>query len=203
MNGSSVKPGVGTAGRRAFLVGVTAACAATGTATATRGLAQTITPVPPPPSGGKEGGKSYRTAGELVADLAARRVSAVELLDQAIASIERLDKSINAVVVRDFDRARQAAIAADQALARGERKPLLGLPMTVKEAFNVAGLPTTWGIPAFKDWRPPEDAVVVQRLKAAGAVIIGKTNVPVGLADWQSTNPIYGTTNNPYDVART
>ena len=128
MNGSSVKPGVGTAGRRAFLVGVTAACAATGTATATRGFGQTATPVPPPP----EGGKGYRTAGELVADLAARRVSAVELLDQAIARIEALDKSINAVVVRDFDRARQAAIAADQALARGERKPLLGLPMTVK-----------------------------------------------------------------------
>ena len=156
MNGSSVKPGVGTAGRRAFLVGVTAACAAT----ATRGFGQTATAVPPPPEGGKEGGKSYRTAGELVADLAARRVSAVELLDQAIARIERLDKSINAVVVRDFDRARQAAIAADQALARGERRPLLGLPMTVKESFNVAGLPTTWGIPAFKDWRPTEDAVV-------------------------------------------
>ncbi|HET6222071.1 MAG TPA: amidase family protein, partial [Dongiaceae bacterium] len=187
MNGSSVNAGGGTAGRRAFLVGVTAACAAT----ATRGFGQTATPA------------QYRTAGELVADLAARRVLAVELLDQAIARIERLDKSINAVVVHDFDRARQAAIAADQALARGERRPLLGLPMTVKESFNVAGLPTTWGIPAFKDWRPPEDAVPVQRLKAAGAVIIGKTNVPVALADWQTTNPIYGTTNNPYDKERT
>jgi amidase len=195
MNGSSVKPAGGTAGRRAFLVGVSAACAAT----ATRGFGQTAPPVPPPPGGGKW----YRSAGELVADLANRRVSAVELLDQAIARIEALDKSINAVVVRDFDRARRAAIAADQALARGERRPLLGLPMTVKEAFNVAGLPTTWGIAAFKDWRPPEDAVVVERLKAAGAVIIGKTNVPVGLADWQSTNPIYGTTNNPYDIERT
>ena len=203
MKGSLVKPGGGTAGRRAFLVGVTAACAVTETATATRGFGQTAPPVPPPPEGGKEGGKSYRTAGELVADLAGRRVSAVELLDQAIARIERLDKSINAVVVRDFDRARQAAIAADQALARGERKPLLGLPMTVKEAYNVAGLPTTWGIPAFKGWQPTEDAVVVERLKAAGAVIIGKTNVPVGLADWQSTNSIYGTTSNPYDLART
>ena len=139
MTGSSIKPGGGTAGRRALLVGVTAACAAA----ATRGFGQTATPV------------QYRTAGELVADLAARRVSSVELLDQAIARIEALDKSINAVVVRDFDRARQAAIAADQALARGERRPLLGLPMTVKELFNVAGLPTTWGIPAFKDWRPP------------------------------------------------
>jgi amidase len=195
MNGSSIKPESGTAGRRAFLAGVTAACAAT----ATRGFGQTATPVPPPP----EGGKWYRTAGEQVADLANRRVSSVELLDQAIARIEGLDKHINAVVVRDFDRARQAAIAADQALARGERRPLLGLPMTVKESFNIAGLPTTWGIAAFKDWRPPQDAVVVERLKAAGAVIIGKTNAPVALNDWQTTNPIYGTTNNPYDIERT
>jgi amidase len=187
MKGSSIKPWGGMASRRALLVGVTAAYAAT----ATRGFGQTATPAP------------YRTAGDLVADLAARRVSSVELLDQAIARIEALDKSINAVVVRDFDRARQAATAADQALARGERRPLLGLPMTVKESFNVAELPTTWGIPAFKDWRPTEDAVPVQRLKAAGAVIIGKTNAPVALADWQTTNPIYGTTNNPYDVTRT
>jgi amidase len=189
MEGSSIKPGSGIVSRRALLAGLTAA----GVATATRGFAQTAAPAPAP----------YRTAGAFVADLAARRVSAVELLDQAIARIEALDKSINAVVVRDFERARQAAIAADQALARGERRPLLGLPMTVKEAYNVAGLPTTWGIPTFKDWRPPEDAVVVERLKAAGAVIIGKTNVPVALNDWQSTNPIYGTTNNPYDVERT
>ena len=126
------------------LVGVTAACAAA----ATRGIRPDGHTRPAPE-------RKYRTAGELVADLAARRVSAVELLDQTIARIEALDKSINAVVVRDFDRARQAAIAADQALARGERRPLLGLPMTVKESFNVAGLPTTWGIPAFKDWRPP------------------------------------------------
>lgn len=187
MTGSSIKPGGGTASRRALLVGVAAACAAA----ATRSFSQAAAPA------------QCRTAGELLADLAARRVSSVELLDQAIARIEALDKSINAVVVRDFDRARQASIAADQALARGERRPLLGLPMTVKESFNVAGLPTTWGIPAFKDWRPTEDAVAVQRLKAAGAVIIGKTNVPVALADWQTTNPIYGTTNNPYDKERT
>jgi len=195
MGDSSATSGIGAAGRRAFMIGIAAA----GTVAATRGFGQTSAAVPPSP----EGGKGYRGAGDLVADLAARRVSAVELLDQAIARIEALDKSINAVVVRDFDRARQAAIAADQALARGERRPLLGLPMTVKEAYNVAGLPTCWGFPAFKDWRPPEDAVVVQRLKAAGAVIIGKTNVPMALNDWQSTNPVYGTTNNPYDIERT
>ena len=195
MHRSSVNLRGGMSGRRAFLAGA----AATGAVPATRAFGQTATPAPPPP----EGGKWYRTAGEQVADLANRRVSAVELLDQAIARIESLDKSINAVVVRDFDRARRAAIAADQTLARGERRPLLGLPMTVKESYNVAGLPTTWGFPAYKDFRPAEDAVVVERLKAAGAVIIGKTNVPVALADWQSTNPIYGTTNNPYDIERT
>jgi amidase len=194
MKESSVKP-ARTAGRRALLAGVTAACAVT----ATRGWGQTATPAPPRP----DGDQWYRPAGALVADLANRRVSSVELLDRAIARIEGLDKSINAVVVRDFDRARRAAVAADQALARGERRPLLGLPMTVKESFNVAGLPTTWGIPAFKDFRPAEDAVAVERLKAAGAVIIGKTNAPVALADWQTTNPVYGTTNNPYDIDRT
>ena len=104
-------------------------------------------------------------------------------------------------MVRDFDRARQAADAADAALGRGERRPLLGLPMTVKEQFNVAGLPTTFGNPKFKDWRPEVDALAVQRLKAAGAVILGKTNVPLFLSDWQSYNEIYGTTNNPWDLS--
>ena len=75
--------------------------------------------------------------------------------------------------------------------------------MTVKEAFNVAGLPTTWGDPKFRDWQPGFDALVVRRLKAAGAVILGKTNVPLMLEDWQSYNEIYGTTNNPWDLART
>ena len=71
-------------------------------------------------------------------------------------------------------------------MARGERRPLLGVPMTVKEQFKVAGLPTTWGDPQFKDWRPDTDALAVARLKAAGAIMIGKTNVPLRLTDWQS-----------------
>ena len=146
---------------------------------------------------------TYRTAVDLVQALAARQISARELLDACIARIEALDGKINAVVVRDFDRARAGADAADAALTRGDRRPLLGLPMTVKEQFNVAGLPTTWGYEKFRDWRPDEDALAVQRLKHAGAVIIGKTNVPLGLSDWQSTNPVYGTTNNPWDVERT
>ncbi len=145
----------------------------------------------------------YRTAADLLQALAARQVSARELCDAAIARIEVLDPKINAVVVRDFDRARAAADAADAARARGERRPLLGLPMTVKEAFSVAGLPTTWGIEKYREWRPNFSSLVVQRLKEAGAIILGKTNVPVGLADWQSYNPIYGTTNNPWDLSRT
>ena len=148
-------------------------------------------------------GPVHRPASDLVAALAAREVSARELLDFAIARIEALDGKINAVVVRDFDRARSAVDAADTALARGERRPLLGVPMTVKEQYNVAGLPTAWGNPKFKDWRPDADALAVARLKAAGAIIIGKTNVPLGLTDWQSYNEIYGTTNNPWDLGRT
>ena len=105
--------------------------------------------------------------------------------------------------MRDFDRARAAADAADVALGRSERLPLLGLPMTVKEQFSIAGLPTTWGHPKFRDWQPEVDAVVVQRLKAAGAIILGKTNVPVNLTDWQSYNDVYGTTNNPWNLGRT
>jgi amidase len=146
---------------------------------------------------------AYRSAGELVQALASRQVSSRELVDAAIARIEALDPKINAVVVRDFDRARAAADAADAALGRGERQPLLGLPMTVKEQFNIAGLPTTWGFVKFKDWRPDADALVVQRLKAAGAVVLGKTNVPINLGDWQSYNEIYATTNNPWDLTRT
>ena len=145
----------------------------------------------------------YRTTRELVAILAARKVSALELLVHSIARIEAHDKRINAVVVHDFARARQAAMAADAALARGERGALLGVPMTVKEAYNVAGLPTTWGLPEAKDYKPAEDAIVITRVKAAGAVVLGKTNVPFSLADWQSYNDIYGTTNNPWDVTRT
>jgi amidase len=144
----------------------------------------------------------YQSTTELVRALAARRISAVELLERAIARIEYYNPAINAVVVRDYVRARAAAIAADAALAQGERRPLLGIPMTVKESFNVAGLPITWGIPMFEYWRPNEDAVAVARLKAAGAIIIGKTNVPFALSDWQSYNDVYGTTNNPWDFGR-
>ena len=149
---------------------------------------------------------SYQSVSDMNAALRSRRVSALELADQAIARIEALDDRLNAVVVRDFDRARQAARAADAALARGAvsdpMPPLLGIPMTVKESFNLAGLPTTWGLPGTEGNVAAHDAVAVGRLKAAGAVILGKTNVPVMLTDWQSFNPIYGATANPWDLAR-
>jgi amidase len=143
-----------------------------------------------------------QTATAMVADLANGTTTACRLCEEAIERIERLDGPINAVVVRDFDRARLAA-EADAALARGERRPLLGLPMTVKESFNVAGLPTTWGVPAMNGWIADTDATAVARLKAAGAVILGKTNVAMWLADWQSDNPVYGRVNNPLDLTRT
>ena len=146
---------------------------------------------------------SFKSATELSAALAAKQVSAVELAQDAIGRIERHDGKINAVCVRDFARGMEAARAADAARARGETGPLLGLPMTVKESYNVAGLPTTWGFPPQKDFVPGEDALSIFRVKTAGGVILGKTNVPVGLADWQSYNEIYGTTNNPYDLGRT
>ena len=144
----------------------------------------------------------YSTIKELTEALQARKISASELLEHTIARIEALDPRLNAVVVRDFERAREAASAADLALAVGDRRPLLGVPMTFKEAFNIAGLPTTWGFPQFKDFVPQEDALIVSRVKSAGAVILGKTNVPVGLGDFQSYNDVYGTTNNPWDLGR-
>ena len=120
-----------------------------------------------------------------------------------IGRIERHDGKINAVCVRDFERGLDAARAADAARARGETRPLLGIPMTIKESLNIAGLPTTWGFPAQKDFKPQEDALAVSRVKDAGGVILGKTNVPIALGDWQSYNEIYGTTNNPFDLGRT
>lgn len=145
----------------------------------------------------------FRTAGALAAALRERQVSASELLAQTVARIEALDGPINAVVVRDFARARAAAAEADAALARGDRRPLLGVPMTVKEAFHLQGLPTTWGVPGTEHIPVAQDAVAVQRLKRAGAVIVGKTNVPLQLGDWQTYNAVYGCTSNPWNAQRT
>ncbi|MEQ0562335.1 amidase [Amycolatopsis sp. NEAU-NG30] len=146
---------------------------------------------------------SFHPAEELLSALRAGAVTSAELTDEAIARIERDDQAINAICVPDFERARAAAQRADRARARGEERPLLGVPVTVKESYDVAGLPTTWGIPPYRDFVPGEDAVQVARLKAAGAVVLGKTNVPLGLQDIQTFNAIYGTTVNPWDHTRT
>ena len=135
--------------------------------------------------------------------MAKRQVSSIELTQGAISRIERFDRTLNAVCVRDFERALVAARDADGARARGDCRPLLGIPMTIKESLNIAGLPTTWGIPLFKDFKAKEDALAVARVKSAGAVVLGKTNVPTALGDLQSYNSIYGTTNNPWDLSRT
>ena len=108
---------------------------------------------------------AYRSAGELAHSLLKKEISALELTDQFIARIEALDGDLNAVPVRDFARAREAAKAADAALAGGERAPLLGVPVTIKESYNIAGLPTTWGASAFKDFVAEEDALAVTRLE--------------------------------------
>jgi amidase len=146
---------------------------------------------------------NFRSAEELAAALRSGVVTSVELTDEVIARIELDDKVINAICVPDFDRARAAAHRADEALARGEDRPLLGVPVTVKESYDIAGLPTTWGMPLHRNHVPAEDAVQASRLKTAGAVVLGKTNVPLGLQDIQSFNEIYGTTHNPWDHDRT
>ena len=135
--------------------------------------------------------------------LRARKVGARELLDLAWSQVEKHNKSLNAVIVSDIGRARKAAAAADRRLKAGEPKGLFdGVPMTIKESFDWTGTPTTWGDPRFAGNVAKSDAVALTRLTDQGAVIFGKTNVPLMLADWQSFNAIYGTTNNPWDVTR-
>ncbi len=143
------------------------------------------------------------TALETAALVRAGKLSALEACEEAIARIEAKNGPLNAVIVKDYDRARAAAKSVDASRTDSDSRPLLGVPMTVKEANDVAGLPTTWGFEMFADFRPESDSPPVERLKAAGAVILGKTNVPVALADWQSVNPVYGRTVNPFDHGRT
>ena len=119
---------------------------------------------------------------EIAAQIRSRAISPPEAVDAAIARIEALDGALNAVVIRDFDRARETA---RRMTSPGPDQPLFGVPMTVKESFDVAGLPTCWGLSEHAGYRPERDAVAVQRLKCAGAVILGKTNVPPWLAAFQ------------------
>jgi amidase len=143
------------------------------------------------------------TARSLAAAIKSGKLSALEATDFYIARIQTHDPAINAVVVHDFDRARARAKSLDRSRKkRSKLPPLFGVPMTVKESFDIDGLPTTWGNEAARNNIAKSDALAITRLKDSGAIILGKTNVPVMLADWQSFNPIYGTTNNPYDLTR-
>jgi amidase len=133
-----------------------------------------------------------------------KETSAREVTEALFARIDAVNPELNAVVEERREAALRDASVADDAIAHGRTGLLLGVPMTIKESFNVAGLHTTWGNPAFKDYVAESDATVVQRLKQAGAIIAGKTNVHFMLMDYgQTANELYGVTNNPWDSTRT
>ncbi len=146
---------------------------------------------------------AFWSAKRLAGHLRRRKIGCLELLDHYLARVERHNPALNAIIATDIPAARKRAKAADRALAKGESwGPLHGVPMTIKESYDVAGMPTTWGIPELKSNTPKQNALAVNRLLEAGVVLFGKTNVPLMLADWQSYNAVYGTTNNPWDLAR-
>jgi amidase len=147
---------------------------------------------------------AFLSAIAIAEEIRAKKVSSREALDYFLARIERLDRPINSVVTIDGARARKEADEADAALARGEvRGPLHGVPMTVKDSFQTAGMRTTSGAPELSTFIPEEDAWPVARLREAGAIIFGKTNLPIYAGDMQSYNEVFGTTNNPHDLSRT
>ncbi|NOK58629.1 MAG: hypothetical protein GFH27_549279n435 [Chloroflexi bacterium AL-W] len=146
---------------------------------------------------------TFSSVTDMLAALRTRQISAVELLDIHLAQIERHNGELNAIVIPNYDEARRCAVAADEARARGEEQPLLGLPLTVKDCLYMQGLPTTGGLPERAQAIAEVDSAVVARLRNAGSVILGKTNVPPYAADWQSDNPLFGRTNNPWNLAHT
>jgi amidase len=141
---------------------------------------------------------------DLAAAIATRKISALETLDAHLAQIDRLNGAVNAIVTLDREGARERARQADVALARGDALgPLHGVPFTLKDTHETAGMKTTVGFPPFADYVAKADSPVVVRLKAAGGVLIGKTNVATMLGDWQSDNPLFGRTGNPWNGSRT
>lgn len=147
---------------------------------------------------------AFQSASTLARLIRDREISAEALLEHFLARMERFNPALNAIVVTDLDAARRRAQEADAALAAGQLwGPLHGVPMTIKETFEVAGLPTTAGARNLRDYRSTTNAVAVQRLIDAGAVVFGKTNVPLYAGDLQSYNEIYGSTSNPWDLSRT
>lgn len=146
----------------------------------------------------------YASAGAIAAAVAAGELSSREVVTHLLRRIERLDGPVNAVVTVDAERAWEAASAADDAVARGdELGPLHGVPITLKDSWATAGLTTTSGAPELRDHVPEHDAAPVAALRRAGAVVLGKTNLPIYAGDHQSYNDVFGTTNNPYDATRT
>ena len=146
---------------------------------------------------------AFAPALSLASKIRHKDISARELLELYLQRVEHYNPRLNAIIFRQDEQARQRADAADAALAHGEVwGPLHGVPMTIKEHFDWVGSPSTRGNPAYQDNYPQRDAVAVKRLQAAGAIVFGKTNVPLMLADWQSFNDVYGTTNNPWDLTR-
>jgi len=147
---------------------------------------------------------SFLPVYQAAAQLARGEATALALVDACHAAWAARNGDINAIVLADFEAARRAAAQSDERRRAGQTLgPLDGIPFSIKESFDVAGWPTTCGSPARRDHRAASDAVVVERLRAQGAVLLGKTNVPLGLRDWQSYNAIYGTTRNPHDLSRT
>ncbi len=146
----------------------------------------------------------FATAAELTKALRERTISSRHLLDHLLGRIEKHNPDINAVVALDVERAKAAAEAADAATAKGQSSGILhGLPMTVKDVWETEGLVTTSGAPELRNHVPGTDALAVGRLKAAGAIIFGKTNSPLYAGDFQTYNEVYGVTNNPWDTSRT
>ncbi len=147
---------------------------------------------------------AYSSAIAIAKQIRERKISSREALEYFLARVQALDQPINSVVTIDADRARAEADGADAMLARGEvRGALHGVPMTIKDSFQTARMRTTSGAPELSSFVPTEDAWPVARLREAGAIVFGKTNLPIYAGDLQSYNEIFGTTNNPYDVSRT
>ena len=146
----------------------------------------------------------FDSAHEILEKIKQREVSSLEVLESFLAQVEKVNPTINAIIALDIERAKEKAIEADNKInLKSKLGPLHGLPMTIKDAFEVEGIVSTGGNPAWKDNIPKRNAEAVQRLVDAGAIIFGKTNVPFLSSDLQSFNKIYGTTNNPWDLERT
>lgn len=146
----------------------------------------------------------FQPAHELAHRIVAKEICAVELLEHYLKRIEAHNPQLNAIIWMDAERAREMARRVDAAIARGDDLgPFAGVPLTLKESFQVAGTPTTWGIPDLAGSVTDTTALAAERLIEAGIVFVGKTNVPIHLADWQSFNAIYGTTRNPWNLDMT